>query len=60
MTTAVVIVAAGAGLRVGGEVPKQYQSIGGGPVLRHTLRAFQGRPDIAMVQVVIGDGHRAL
>jgi 2-C-methyl-D-erythritol 4-phosphate cytidylyltransferase/2-C-methyl-D-erythritol 2,4-cyclodiphosphate synthase len=60
MTTAVVIVAAGAGLRVGGEVPKQYQSIGGEPVLRHTLRAFLGRPDIVMVQVVIGDGHRAL
>jgi 2-C-methyl-D-erythritol 4-phosphate cytidylyltransferase len=40
MTTAVVIVAAGAGLRVGGEVPKQYQAIGGEPILRHTLRAF--------------------
>ncbi len=28
-TTAVVIVAAGAGLRVGGELPKQYQMLAG-------------------------------
>lgn len=60
MTTAVVIVAAGAGLRVGGEVPKQYQAIGGEPILRHTLRAFLSHPEVTTVQVVIGEGHRPL
>ena len=60
MSTAVIIVAAGAGLRVGGDIPKQYQSIGGEPVLRHTLRAFLSHPQVATVQVVIGDGHRPL
>ena len=60
MSTAVIIVAAGAGLRVGGDIPKQYQAIGGEPVLRHTLRAFLSHPDVTVVQVVIGDGHRPL
>lgn len=57
MTTAVIIVAAGAGLRVGGEIPKQYQKIGGEAVLRHTVRAFQRHEDIGYIQVVIGDSH---
>ncbi len=57
MTTAVIIVAAGAGLRVGGEIPKQYQHIGGEAVLRHTVRAFQQHDDIDHIQVVIGDNH---
>lgn len=35
-----VIVAGGAGIRMGGEVPKQFLPIGGLPVLMHTLQAF--------------------
>ena len=42
MTTAVIIVAAGRGLRAGGEVPKQWQDLAGRPVLAHTLSAFSG------------------
>ncbi|MEM9471580.1 MAG: bifunctional 2-C-methyl-D-erythritol 4-phosphate cytidylyltransferase/2-C-methyl-D-erythritol 2,4-cyclodiphosphate synthase [Pseudomonadota bacterium] len=57
MTTAVIIVAAGAGLRVGGETPKQYQHIGGEAVLRRTVRAFQQHDEIDHIQVVIGDNH---
>ncbi len=57
MTTAVIIVAAGAGLRVGGEIPKQYQHIGGQAVLHHTVRAFQQHEEIDHIQVVIGDNH---
>lgn len=57
MTTAVIIVAAGAGLRVGGEIPKQYQKVGGEAVLRHTVRAFQQHRDVSHIQVVIGDNH---
>ncbi|MEO9874062.1 MAG: bifunctional 2-C-methyl-D-erythritol 4-phosphate cytidylyltransferase/2-C-methyl-D-erythritol 2,4-cyclodiphosphate synthase [Anderseniella sp.] len=60
MTTAVIIVAAGAGLRVGGEIPKQYQEIGGEAVLRHTVRAFQQHKDVDHIQVVIGDNHDEL
>ena len=57
MTAAAVIVAAGAGLRAGGERPKQYRPIGGKPVLRHTIEAFLGHPGIKRVQVIIGEGH---
>ena len=32
MTTAAIIVAAGSGSRVGGEIPKQYHNLGGQPV----------------------------
>ena len=60
MSAAAVIVAAGAGMRAGGERPKQYQAIGGKPVLRHTVEAFLGHPGIADVQVVIGEGHESL
>ena len=41
MTSAVIITAAGRGLRAGGEIPKQWQMLGGKPVLCHTVAAFQ-------------------
>ena len=37
----VIIVAGGKGIRMGGEVPKQFLPIGGLPVLMHTLRRFR-------------------
>jgi 2-C-methyl-D-erythritol 4-phosphate cytidylyltransferase / 2-C-methyl-D-erythritol 2,4-cyclodiphosphate synthase len=53
--TAVLIVAAGRGSRAGGPsgLPKQFEPIGGEPVLRHTVRQFCSRSDIATVMVVI-------
>ncbi|WP_374394656.1 bifunctional 2-C-methyl-D-erythritol 4-phosphate cytidylyltransferase/2-C-methyl-D-erythritol 2,4-cyclodiphosphate synthase [Tabrizicola sp.] len=42
MQTAVIIVAAGRGSRMGGEVPKQWQMLQGKPVLAHVLAAFAG------------------
>jgi 2-C-methyl-D-erythritol 4-phosphate cytidylyltransferase / 2-C-methyl-D-erythritol 2,4-cyclodiphosphate synthase len=60
MTVAAVIVAGGSGLRAGGEKPKQYQLIGGRPVIWWTLKAFLGHPAITHVQPVIGEGHEAL
>ena len=60
MTTAAVIVAAGSGLRAGGELPKQYQLIGGRPVLWWTVKAFREHPGISQVQVVIGEGQEDL
>ena len=37
---AAVVVAAGRGQRVGGDVPKQYRSIAGEPVIRPALGSF--------------------
>ena len=40
--TAIIIVAAGRGVRAGGPLPKQWADLGGEPVLARTLRAFSG------------------
>ena len=56
--TAVIIVAAGRGLRAGGDMPKQYHPLGNAPVLEHTLLAFLRRDDIDWIQVVIHDDDR--
>jgi 2-C-methyl-D-erythritol 4-phosphate cytidylyltransferase/2-C-methyl-D-erythritol 2,4-cyclodiphosphate synthase len=54
-TTAALIVAAGSGARAGSDgPPKQYQTIGGRPVLAHSLETFLSHPAVASVQVVIG------
>ena len=60
MTVAAVIVAGGSGLRAGGEKPKQYQLIGGRPVIWWTCRAFLDHPLIDHVQPVIGEGHEKM
>jgi 2-C-methyl-D-erythritol 4-phosphate cytidylyltransferase/2-C-methyl-D-erythritol 2,4-cyclodiphosphate synthase len=54
MRIAAVIVAAGSGDRAGGEKPKQFQDIGGKPVLYHSLETFSEHPEIGRVQAVIG------
>ncbi|MFA7432651.1 MAG: bifunctional 2-C-methyl-D-erythritol 4-phosphate cytidylyltransferase/2-C-methyl-D-erythritol 2,4-cyclodiphosphate synthase [Gemmobacter sp.] len=41
MQTAAIIVAAGRGSRMGGEVPKQWRLLAGQPVLAHSLAAFR-------------------
>lgn len=55
----VIIVAAGSGERMGGDIPKQYQHLGGACVLRRTIEAFLGHPAVDAVQVVIRPGHEA-
>ena len=52
-TVAAVIVAAGRGERAGANIPKQYRSIGGQPMIRATLCAFLAHPRIDFVQPVI-------
>jgi len=52
-STAAVIVAAGRGLRAGGEVPKQYQLLGGMSILERTIRAFRETAGVAHAIVVI-------
>ena len=36
----VVIMAAGSGTRMGGDLPKQFMEIGGKAILRRTIEAF--------------------
>ena len=57
---AAVIVAAGRGQRAGGDIPKQYQTIAGTPVIRPTLAAFCGHPQIDLIQAVIHPADRVL
>ena len=50
-----IIVAGGKGLRMGGEIPKQFLPIGGKPVLMRTIEVFrQAYPDIDIVLVLPG------
>jgi 2-C-methyl-D-erythritol 4-phosphate cytidylyltransferase/2-C-methyl-D-erythritol 2,4-cyclodiphosphate synthase len=55
-----LIVAAGQGVRVGGDVPKQYRKVAGKAVLTHAIDSLLSHPAVDLVQVVIGDGQRAL
>ncbi len=48
-----IVVAAGRGSRAGGPLPKQYQQLGGEPVLRRTLRLFCEHPAVTAVLAVI-------
>jgi 2-C-methyl-D-erythritol 4-phosphate cytidylyltransferase/2-C-methyl-D-erythritol 2,4-cyclodiphosphate synthase len=49
MTTAAIIVAAGRGSRAGGEVPKQWQSLGGQTVLARTVAGFAGMQVVLVI-----------
>ncbi|PWG01231.1 bifunctional 2-C-methyl-D-erythritol 4-phosphate cytidylyltransferase/2-C-methyl-D-erythritol 2,4-cyclodiphosphate synthase [Sphingosinicella humi] len=56
---AALVVAAGSGSRVGGELPKQYRRVAGRSLLAHAIDRL-GDERIDMVQVVIGEGQEAL
>lgn len=60
MTNVALIVAAGRGTRVGGEIPKQYLSLGGQPILRHAAETMRRHPAVDQVRVVIHPDDRAL
>lgn len=55
-----LIAAGGSGLRLGGEVPKQYQKINGKSILRHTLDVFLSCPGLQGICVVINPAHKDL
>ena len=59
-TCAALIVAAGTGERFGGSIPKQYQDLGGVPILRRSILAFLEHPHISHVRVVFNPAHRDL
>ncbi|MBQ8462867.1 MAG: 2-C-methyl-D-erythritol 4-phosphate cytidylyltransferase [Prevotella sp.] len=49
----VIIVAGGKGLRMGGEIPKQFLPIGGRPVLMRTIERFREySPDLQIILVL--------
>jgi 2-C-methyl-D-erythritol 4-phosphate cytidylyltransferase/2-C-methyl-D-erythritol 2,4-cyclodiphosphate synthase len=50
---AAVVVAAGRGLRAGGDLPKQYRSILGEPVIRPSLATLARHASVSAVQPVI-------
>ena len=45
---------------MGGEIPKQYLSVGGVPILRHTVNVFMENPAIDYIQVIIHPDDRNL
>jgi 2-C-methyl-D-erythritol 4-phosphate cytidylyltransferase / 2-C-methyl-D-erythritol 2,4-cyclodiphosphate synthase len=58
MTVTALIVAAGKGERLGGDMPKQYRPIGGKPVLRWAAEAMAGSASIDQIRVVVGPGQQ--
>lgn len=61
MPTAAIIVAAGRGVRAGGDRAKQWQPVAGQMILEHTLAAFAIAPEIGPIVVVLHKddmGHR--
>ncbi len=60
MSIAALIVAAGKGDRLGGDLPKQYVDLGGKSLLAHSVDAFLVHPNITSILVVIGSGQEDL
>jgi 2-C-methyl-D-erythritol 4-phosphate cytidylyltransferase/2-C-methyl-D-erythritol 2,4-cyclodiphosphate synthase len=58
--TFVLVVAAGSGQRFGGDLPKQYQTLAGKPMLRYSLETFAAHRGIAGIVVAIHPAQRAL
>ncbi|WP_108263350.1 IspD/TarI family cytidylyltransferase [Mangrovicoccus ximenensis] len=59
MSVTALIVAAGRGTRAGGDIPKQYQSLAGMPILSHTLRALASHPRVSATVLVVHPDDRA-
>ena len=57
---AVVILAGGAGSRMGGKLPKQLLPLGGVPVVARSLLAFETCPDVDEIVVVCRQGEENL
>ncbi|HEX2083711.1 MAG TPA: 2-C-methyl-D-erythritol 4-phosphate cytidylyltransferase, partial [Xanthomonadaceae bacterium] len=55
----VIVPAAGRGMRFGGQVPKQYVTVAGRPLLAHALGALLAHPGVSGAVVVLSadDAH---
>ena len=60
MSVTALIVAAGSGSRMGGDLPKQFRRLGGKPVLRWAVEPFARHPAVREVRVVIAPGQADL
>ena len=58
MKKALIIVAGGAGLRMGGDIPKQYLELAGKPVIVHVLEKFLRFDPQMEVVVVMAPSHQ--
>ncbi|ASY45442.1 bifunctional 2-C-methyl-D-erythritol 4-phosphate cytidylyltransferase/2-C-methyl-D-erythritol 2,4-cyclodiphosphate synthase [Sphingobium sp. GW456-12-10-14-TSB1] len=57
--TVALLVAAGTGSRVGGDIPKQFRTIGGKAVILHAVDAMMAHGGIDAIHLVIGAGQEA-
>ena len=57
---AAIVVAAGQGVRAGGDLPKQFRRLGGDTILQRALSAFTGVAAVSLVQPVIRPDDLAL
>ena len=55
MNTAIIL-AGGIGKRVGSEIPKQFLSVNGKPILAHTVQIFQDHDEIDRIVIVCVSG----
>ncbi len=55
MTTAAIIVAAGRGIRAGGDIPKQWQLVAGRTVAEHSVALFHTHPRVDEVVLVVAE-----
>ncbi len=53
MKTAAIIVAAGRGIRAGGDIPKQFQPLKGREVLARTIDIFAAHPQVDRIILVV-------
>ena len=60
MKKAVLVVAAGSGSRIGGDIPKQYLPLKGRPIIIHTLEKFRQFDPRINIIVVIAREHQDL
>ncbi|MBV1916443.1 MAG: bifunctional 2-C-methyl-D-erythritol 4-phosphate cytidylyltransferase/2-C-methyl-D-erythritol 2,4-cyclodiphosphate synthase [Sphingomonadaceae bacterium] len=58
--TTAIILAAGSGTRVGGDVPKQFRSIRGRSLIAHCYDAFRSHPAIDEIVIVIAEGQEEM
>ncbi len=56
---AALVVAAGRGVRAGGDVPKQYRPLLGRPMLAHAVEAFLAHRSVGRVLLVVAPGEEA-
>lgn len=59
MSVYVIVAAGGQGLRLGGDVPKQWLPLGGQPMLQRTIGACAASPEVAGLIVVVPEADRA-